>query len=60
MPKPLPQNCLNVEGVADYLGVAPLTVRRLIQRRKLKVLRIGRRVAVTPAALEKFIADNEE
>ncbi|OSI70854.1 helix-turn-helix domain-containing protein [Bradyrhizobium canariense] len=56
----LPKNCLTVEGVAEYLGVAPLTVRRLIQRRKLKVLRIGRRVAVTPAALEKFILDNEK
>lgn len=56
----LPKNCLNVEGVAEFLGVAPLTVRRLIQRRKLRVVRIGRRIAVTPAALEKFIANNEE
>ncbi|MCS3731222.1 helix-turn-helix domain-containing protein [Bradyrhizobium betae] len=60
MPKPLPQNCLNVEGVADFLGVAPLTVRRLIQRRELKVLRIGRRIAITPAGLDKFVAENEE
>lgn len=56
----LPKNCLNVDGVAEFLGVAPLTVRRLIQRRKLRVVRIGRRIAVTPAALEKFIASNEE
>jgi excisionase family DNA binding protein len=53
-----PKNCLSVEAVADYLGVAEITVRRLIARKELKASRIGRRVIVTPAALAKFLEAN--
>jgi excisionase family DNA binding protein len=54
----LPNNCLSVDAVAEYLGVQPLTVRRLIKRKKLKAFRVGRRVLVTPAAIATYLEDN--
>jgi excisionase family DNA binding protein len=54
----IPTNCLSVEAAADYLGVVPLTIRRLIARKKLKALRVGRRVIITPSALAKFLDEN--
>jgi excisionase family DNA binding protein len=54
----IPKNCLSVEGAAEYLGVAPLTIRRLIARRKLKASRVGRRVIITPVNLAKYLEEN--
>jgi excisionase family DNA binding protein len=54
----LPSNCLSVNAAAEYLGVQPLTVRRLIRRKKLKASRIGRRVIITPTAIAKYLEDN--
>jgi excisionase family DNA binding protein len=53
-----PKNCLSVKQTADYFGVQPLTVRRLIQTGKLKAIRIGRRVLITWAAITKYQEEN--
>ena len=54
----LPKCCLSVAAAAEYLGVVPLTVHRLIKRKQLKASRIGRRVIITPAALAKYLDDH--
>lgn len=56
----LPENCLSVEDTAKFLTVVPLTVRRLIAARKLRATRIGRRVVITPANLQKFLEANSD
>jgi excisionase family DNA binding protein len=52
------KKCLSVDEVAEYLGVVPLTVRRLIASKELKASHVGRRVIVTPAALAQFLEDH--
>jgi excisionase family DNA binding protein len=47
---------LDVYSVADTLALSPLTVRRYIARGRLKAIRLGRRVLVEPAELERFVA----
>jgi excisionase family DNA binding protein len=54
----IPDRCQSVEAVAEYLDVAPLTVRRLIKRKKLKASRVGRRIKITPANLAKYLEEN--
>ena len=54
----IPNRCHSVEEVAEYLGVAPLTVRRLIVAKKLKASHVGRRVVVRFADLEKYLDAN--
>jgi excisionase family DNA binding protein len=51
-------HCLSVEAAAEFLDVVPLTVRRLIKRKKLKASRVGRRVKITPDNLAKYLAEN--
>ena len=57
--KPIPSKCFTVNGLAEYLGVAPLTIRREIDRKKLKASHIGRRVVITPAAAEAYLKSCE-
>ncbi len=54
----IPSNCQSVEEVAEYLGVVPLTVRRLIKAKKLKASKVARRVVIRPADLEKYLDAN--
>jgi excisionase family DNA binding protein len=53
-----PETCLSVDAAAEYLGVQPLTVRRLIARKRLKAFRVGRRVLITRDAIAQFQEDN--
>jgi excisionase family DNA binding protein len=53
-----PETCLSVDAAAEYLGVQPLTVRRLIARKRLKAFRVGRRVLITRDAIARFQEDN--
>jgi hypothetical protein len=57
--KPLPSKSFSFESFADFLGVAPLTIRREIDRKKLKATHIGRRVVITPANAEAYLKANE-
>ena len=45
----------SVEEAAGLLGISPWTVRSYIREGKLKPVRIGRRVLVEEAELERFI-----
>jgi hypothetical protein len=57
--KSIPSKCFSIDSFADFLGVAPLTVRREIDRKKLKASHIGRRVIITPAHAEAYLKAGE-
>ena len=58
MSKALPNKCMSVEEYAEYAGVAPLTIRRLIKAGKLRVVRYGSRIAITPVEIARYEAAN--
>lgn len=47
---------LDIPAVARALNLSPWTVRRKIAEGQLKALRIGRRVLIEPAEVERFVA----
>ena len=49
----------SVEDAAEVLSISPYTVRGLIRQGKLNPVRIGRRVLLQPAELERFISDRQ-
>lgn len=51
---------LRLEQVASRLAVSPSTVRRLIRRGDLPVVRVGRQLRVRPADLADFIQSHTE
>jgi len=50
---------VNIRETASALRVSPRTVRNLVARGDLKVLRIGRRVLVRIETLSAFVRDRE-
>jgi excisionase family DNA binding protein len=48
---------LSPRDVAERLQVSLRTVRRLIKSEKIKVLRIGASIRITPAALEAYLTE---
>ena len=46
----------NIEEAAGLLGISPWTVRSYIIQGKLRPVRIGRRVLIEEAELERFVA----
>jgi excisionase family DNA binding protein len=58
MSETIPNKCQSVEQVAEYLGVVPLTVRRLIKARKLRASKVARRVVIRPADLDAYLDAN--
>src|SRR2546429_4444011 len=50
----------SVEEAAGLLGISPWTVRGYIRDGKIKPVRLGRRVLVEEAELERFVADGKE
>ena len=49
----------SVEEAAGLLGISPWTIRGYIQDRKLRPVRLGRRVLIEEADLEKLIASGK-
>ena len=47
---------LDVNSVARLLSLSPWTVRRLIADGKLLPVRLGRRVLIEPAEVERFVS----
>lgn len=45
----------SIRVAADQCGLSERTIHAAIQRGDLKVMRVGRRVLVTPAALEDYL-----
>jgi excisionase family DNA binding protein len=50
----------SVEEAAGLLAISPWTVRSYIKTGKLKPVRLGRRVLVEEAELERFVAQNKK
>ena len=49
---------LTIDQAADRIGVSPRTVRRMIQRRSIRHLRIGKLVRFHAPDVDKFIEDS--
>lgn len=47
----------SVEGAAALLGISKWTVRSYIKAGKLQAIRLGRRVLIEDAELERFVAE---
>jgi excisionase family DNA binding protein len=58
MSKALPKGCLSINEVAEYVGCAPLTIKRLIYAKKLHAVKFGRRVVIRPSELERYCGAN--
>ena len=50
---------LSIEEAADYTGIGRNTLRNLVERGKLPVLKVGRKVLIKSDMLEKFMEINE-
>jgi len=46
---------LGIDDAAKTLGLSPWTVRRLIDRGKLKRVKIGRRVLLKTTEIQRFV-----
>ena len=51
--------CISVAQAAEAVGVVPLTITRLIRANKLRASRVGRRVVIKVADLDKYLTENE-
>lgn len=51
---------LDIESAAKAISVSPWTIRKWISQGKLPATRLGRRVCVTPAALQKLVNDGTQ
>jgi excisionase family DNA binding protein len=49
---------LNVEEAAEYLGVKPRFVRRLVDERRIAFFKVGRFVRLDPDVLDQFLQDS--
>lgn len=50
---------LSIEEAADYTGIGRNTLRKLVELKKLPVLKVGRKVLIKTDILEKFMEVNE-
>jgi len=51
---------LDINSVARLLSLSPWTIRRLISDGKLTPVRLGRRVLVEPAEVERFVSQSRQ
>lgn len=52
--KPIPQNCLSVREVAEYVGCSVPTIKRLIYSKRLHASKWGSRVVISPEEIERY------
>lgn len=50
------ERLLTVDEVAERLAVHPNTVRRLVERREIRPVRVGRLLRFTPEDLDAYLA----
>lgn len=50
---------LSVPEVSEVTGLSPATVHRMIQARQLESVRIGRRVLIRPAEIERILKEGK-
>ena len=53
-------NLIDVENVAEVLGVAPKTIRKWVSIRFIPFVRVGRRVLFRPKSIELWLNQKEE
>ena len=53
-------NLIDVENVAEVLGVAPKTIRKWVSIRFIPFVRVGRRVMFRPKSIELWLNRKEE
>jgi len=53
-----PANCLSISQAAKFLNCSEQLVAKLIKRKQLRAIKVGRRIAIPPESIAKFIADN--
>ena len=56
---PLFENLIDVESVAEALGVAPKTIRKWVSIRFIPFVRVGRRVMFRPRSIELWLNHKE-
>ncbi len=54
-----PVGALKLKEAAEYLGVAPISVRRLIERGLIKPNRALRHVIIPISELDRFLAEGQ-
>jgi hypothetical protein len=54
-----PAGALKLKDAANYLGVAPISVRRLIERGLIKPNRALRHVIIPVSELDRFLAGGQ-
>jgi len=52
------QKLLSIQQAAERLGLRPVTVRLWAARRKLAIVRLGRRRLIPQSEVERLIAEN--
>jgi excisionase family DNA binding protein len=50
---------LDVAEAAEYLGMKPRFIRRLIDERRIPFFKVGRFVRLDPDVLDRFLSDSE-
>lgn len=54
------EKLLDLNAVADILGISPVTAKIWASKRKFPVVKVGRLVRVAPAALDEWILENTD
>ena len=49
---------LDVQEAAEYLGVKPRFIRRLVDERRIGFMKVGRFVRLDPDVLDQFLTDS--
>ena len=57
-PSTLHRRPLDVTEAAEYLGMKPRFIRRLIDERRIAFFKVGRFVRLDPDVLDQFLADS--
>lgn len=55
MTQTLSKDWLSKQEAADYLGVNPATVMRLVRAGKLTAARVGKLVRISSASIERYL-----
>ncbi len=58
-PLTLPKQVLTVAETASFFQVSEKTIRRMIARDDLPVVRLGRSIRIDPEVIEKIVRKNE-
>lgn len=51
-------NLLDVAGVAEYMNINPRQVRRMIEQRTIRVVKIGKHVRIAQSDIDEFLRAN--